>query len=92
MQCAYFLKGNCKFGDKCFNLHHVKKEKNSEKIYKKDVLTEVDGAKKKPMKTAINVINRILWDTSLPSENFIVGYLDRFTGIKEKKYIASGNC
>ena len=46
------------------------------------------GGKKSPMKTAIDVINRIMWDESFPTENFIVGYLDRFLGVQEKPFTA----
>ena len=42
--------------------------------------------KKKSMRTAIDVIQRIQWDDALPTENFSVGYLDRFIGIQEKKF------
>jgi 2'-5' RNA ligase len=43
---------------------------------------------KRPMKQAIHVIHRILWDDQLPSEHFTVGYLDRFVGIIEKPFRA----
>ena len=42
--------------------------------------------KKKSMRTAIDVIQRIQWDDALPTEDFSVGYLDRFIGIQEKKF------
>ncbi len=32
------------------------------------------------MKTAEEVISRIMWDDNLPSDDFIVGYIDRFKG------------
>ena len=35
------------------------------------------------MKTATNVLHRILWDSHLQSEMFVVGYLDRFIGVVE---------
>eukprot|EP00111_Clytia_hemisphaerica_P013144 TCONS_00038582-protein len=40
------------------------------------------------MKTATDVIHRILWDDALPTQDFIVGYLDRFVGIIEKPFTA----
>ncbi len=46
------------------------------------------GTKKQPMRQATDVISRILWDPDLPSEQFTVGYLDRFTGIIEKPFSA----
>lgn len=45
-------------------------------------------AKKQPMRQATDVISRILWDPDLPSEDFAVGYLDRFKGIIEKPFSA----
>ena len=49
---------------------------------------EDNGApgKKLRMKTATEVISRILWDPDLPVEAFTVGYLDRFVGIQEKPF------
>lgn len=43
-------------------------------------------SKKDKMRTATEVISRILWDPDLPSEEFSVGYLDRFIGIIEKPF------
>ena len=42
--------------------------------------------KKPPMKTASDVISRIQWDDQLDADHFIVGYLDRFTGIVEQLF------
>lgn len=39
--------------------------------------------KKSSMKTAIDVLNRIIWDEQINKEFVTVGYLDRFLGIKE---------
>jgi hypothetical protein len=39
--------------------------------------------KKPSMKTANDVVNRIQWDKEINKENIVVGYLDRFLGIKE---------
>ena len=44
------------------------------------------GSKKPSMKTASDVISRLLWDDSLPQEKFTVGYIDRFDGIVEKPF------
>ena len=44
--------------------------------------------KKPPLRTASDVISRILWDPDLMSEEFTVGYIDRFTGIVEKPFSA----
>ncbi|KAA0156780.1 hypothetical protein FNF29_00891 [Cafeteria roenbergensis] len=46
-------------------------------------------SKKKPrMRTAADVIKRLLWDASLPEEGFSVGYLDRFVGVLEEPFNA----
>lgn len=47
---------------------------------------EKESPKKESMKTAEDVIKRILWDSNLESENFSVGYLDRFLGLMEKNF------
>ena len=38
------------------------------------------------MRTATEVISRILWDDELQTKEFTIGYLDRFTGIQEKPF------
>ncbi|XP_069804227.1 uncharacterized protein [Dendropsophus ebraccatus] len=90
--CQFFLVGRCRFGDKCRNTHkgeaaasshpHVTKDKG-----KGDQTSKPKG-KKPPMKTAEDVISRIQWDSHLPKEHFIVGYLDRFLGTIEKPFSA----
>ncbi|XP_041087894.1 leukocyte receptor cluster member 9 [Polyodon spathula] len=46
-----------------------------------------EKASKKPrMKTAEDVIARILWDPQLRAEEFSVGYLDRFVGVLERPF------
>lgn len=122
--CPFFLKGKCKFGDKCHNLHQkpgsqpaVRKGEislydemlarqmdssglptpSTDSVIEDEAFTEDDGAstfssltesgeKKLSMKTATNVIHRIIWDSQLPSEHFVLGYLDRFVGIVEKPF------
>ncbi|XP_078491314.1 uncharacterized protein LOC144747484 [Ciona intestinalis] len=42
--------------------------------------------KKPPMKTALDVINRIKWDTDLDPHAFTVAYEDRFMGTIEKGF------
>lgn len=44
--------------------------------------------KKQSMRTATDVISRILWDSDLKTDEFAVGYLDRFVGIIEKPFNA----
>ena len=40
------------------------------------------------MKTAMDVVSRILWDESLPVHCFLIGYLDRHLGTIEKNFSA----
>ncbi|KAG8197628.1 hypothetical protein JTE90_001558 [Oedothorax gibbosus] len=58
------------------------KKKNNLKLSSSDI----QDSKKPSMKTASDVISRLLWDESLPHEKFVVGYLDRFDGIVEKSF------
>uniref|UniRef100_A0A671PWQ2 Leukocyte receptor cluster member 9-like n=1 Tax=Sinocyclocheilus anshuiensis TaxID=1608454 RepID=A0A671PWQ2_9TELE len=47
----------------------------------------VSGCKKKPrMRTADEVISRIIWDSSVDPADFIVGHLDRFLGVLERPF------
>lgn len=62
--------------------------KKKPKHGKKDLGTDEISEKKPSMRTAIDVISRIMWDESLPVEEFVVGYLDRFSGIQEKPFTA----
>lgn len=61
-----------------------KKKNRSKKKHDEDEVEE----KKVSMKTAGDVISRILWDESLPSDQFTVGYMDRFIGMVEKNFSA----
>nr|XP_005157957.1 leukocyte receptor cluster member 9 isoform X1 [Danio rerio] len=48
---------------------------------------EKKGSKKKPrMRTADEVISRIIWDASVDPDDFIVGHLDRFLGVLERPF------
>ena len=40
------------------------------------------------MKTAMDVVSRILWDECLPQHCFVIGYLDRHLGVIEKNFTA----
>ena len=44
--------------------------------------------KKSRMKTAEDVISRVIWDDGLVNDEFIIGYIDRFVGIVEKPFTA----
>ncbi|XP_038832212.1 leukocyte receptor cluster member 9-like isoform X2 [Salvelinus namaycush] len=49
--------------------------------------TEGKGSTKKPrMRTADDVISRILWDPSVEPADFVVGYVDRFLGVLERPF------
>ncbi|GFY37539.1 leukocyte receptor cluster member 9 [Trichonephila inaurata madagascariensis] len=45
-----------------------------------------NNSKMPSMKTASDVISRLLWDDSMDQNKFSVGYLDRFDGIIEKPF------
>ncbi|XP_066539323.1 leukocyte receptor cluster member 9 [Hoplias malabaricus] len=48
---------------------------------------EPQELKKKPrMRTADDVISRILWDTCVDPADFVVGHLDRFLGVLERPF------
>ncbi|XP_068426172.1 leukocyte receptor cluster member 9 isoform X3 [Clinocottus analis] len=48
---------------------------------------EAKEVNKKPrMRTADDVISRILWDSSLDGTEFVVGYVDRFLGVLERPF------
>ena len=90
--CQFYLRGQCRFGEKCWFLHsdsdiktpNLKSSQKSKKKPKEDVIVP----KKPPMKTAGDVRDRILWDSDLPEEYFSVGYIDRFEGEVEKPFIS----
>ncbi|XP_036451736.1 leukocyte receptor cluster member 9 [Colossoma macropomum] len=48
---------------------------------------EIKESEKKPrMRTADDVISRILWDSSVDPADFVVGHLDRFLGVLERPF------
>jgi len=47
---------------------------------------ETSSTPKKKMRTASDVIKRIQWQKELKSEDFTVGYMDRFLGLQEKEF------
>ena len=94
--CSFYLQGKCRFGGKCKKLHpggstqatasgQTPQQKQQEE--QKSSSDSAEG-KKAPMRQAIDVISRILWDPDLPSEDFTIGYLDRFVGVMEKPFSA----
>ena len=69
-------------------LTNGKKKPKKQKNRKKRGEEEESDAKKPSMKTAEDVIKRILWDDKLDRDDFLVGYIDRFRGIVEKYFSA----
>ncbi|KAL8593697.1 hypothetical protein ACOMHN_057524 [Nucella lapillus] len=65
-----------------------KKKVRKQKNRKKKGEEEEGETKKPPMKTADDVVKRILWDDKLDKDDFLVGYLDRFRGVLEKYFSA----
>lgn len=66
-----------------------KKRKTRQKPGKSDKAKDEQstGPKKKMrMRTADDVISRILWDISVDPTDFIVGHLDRFLGVLERPF------
>uniref|UniRef100_A0A3Q1F646 Leukocyte receptor cluster member 9 n=1 Tax=Acanthochromis polyacanthus TaxID=80966 RepID=A0A3Q1F646_9TELE len=72
--CQFFLMGKCRFGQRCRLSHRCVRIKAAE-------------VNKKPrMRTADDVISRILWDPSVEASDFVVGYVDRFLGVLERPF------
>lgn len=65
---------------------HPKRKGRKKKVPKSE--DEKEEEKKKSMKTADDVIKRILWDEGLDRDEFLVGYIDRFRGLLEKYFSA----
>uniref|UniRef100_H3BYS7 C3H1-type domain-containing protein n=1 Tax=Tetraodon nigroviridis TaxID=99883 RepID=H3BYS7_TETNG len=104
--CQFFLKGTCRFGQRCRLSHRcvrftlsVKNESlnqddkeeqmksnKSEKTKHEATVSNPDGNKKPRMRTADDVISRILWDPVVDSSEFVVGYVDRFLGVLERPF------
>ncbi|XP_076010896.1 leukocyte receptor cluster member 9 isoform X2 [Genypterus blacodes] len=67
----------------------VEKPKRKSKLNKAKLPKDQEGKEvnKKPrMRTADEVISRILWDPSVEASEFIVGYVDRFLGVLERPF------
>ncbi|XP_044062845.1 leukocyte receptor cluster member 9 isoform X2 [Siniperca chuatsi] len=66
-----------------------KMEKHKKKVNKatNPKYNEAKEVNKKPrMRTADDVISRILWDPSVDASEFVVGYVDRFLGVLERPF------
>lgn len=87
--CRFFQEGRCRFGTRCRNYHpgdasdahHL-----ADNILPDNPVPQKQSGKKPSMKTADDVISRILWDEQVPTEYFSIGYLDRFLGILEEPF------
>ena len=73
--------------DTCSGTSPPRKGKGKEKKSSLQERAET-SEKKQRMRPATEVISRIQWDPDLPAGDFIVGYLDRFTGVIEKPFDA----
>lgn len=71
-------------GEKMEN--HKKKKVTVNKAAKPKNNEAKDVNKKPRMRTADEVISRILWDTSVDASEFMVGYVDRFLGVLERPF------
>ncbi|XP_075773583.1 leukocyte receptor cluster member 9 isoform X2 [Pelodiscus sinensis] len=81
--CRFFLAGGCRFGARCRNPHP-----GAPPATPQPPPELPSPSKKPPMKTAGDVISRILWDPRLPPGAFTVGHLDRFSGVREDPFTA----
>jgi uncharacterized protein (UPF0248 family)/2'-5' RNA ligase len=68
----------------CHTVDRRKKKKQGK--VPTDVGVDRTASKKPPMKTAEDVIKRILWDRQLKPDDFVVGYMDRFQGVLEEDF------
>ena len=88
--CQFYLAGKCRFGDDCRNRHEGTPmlPKKSQRKIQGDKKVKEEKGKLPSMKTAADVISRLQWDRDLPTEHFVVGYLDRFLGVLEQPFTA----
>ena len=68
--------------------NHTKPKKTSKAKKRNRQKDEADSDKKLPMKTAADVISRIVWDEQVPADSFTIGYTDRFRGVIEMNFSA----
>ncbi|XP_037836212.1 leukocyte receptor cluster member 9 isoform X2 [Kryptolebias marmoratus] len=65
---------------------HKKKKGSGNKASRPKHNEEREVNKKPRMRTADEVISRILWDPSVDTSEFVVGYVDRFLGVMERPF------
>ena len=82
-----FIEDN--FGQsKSHRVDSIKSDTNSKSKNKNKKKSDIDvseevSSKMPSMKTASDVVKRIIWDTGIDRDYITVGYLDRFVGLKE---------
>lgn len=86
--CRFFQEGRCRFGTRCRNYHAGDVHHSEDHVSPPHLSPQLPSGKKPAMKTADDVISRILWDAQVPTECFSIGYLDRFLGILEEPFTA----
>uniref|UniRef100_A0A8D2LIM1 Leukocyte receptor cluster member 9 n=1 Tax=Varanus komodoensis TaxID=61221 RepID=A0A8D2LIM1_VARKO len=86
--CCFFLEGRCRFGARCWNPHPGDNPNLEDHSPTCEPSLQQPANKKPAMKTAEDVISRLLWDNQVPAEHFTIGYLDRFLGILEEPFSA----
>ncbi|XP_010742632.3 leukocyte receptor cluster member 9 [Larimichthys crocea] len=64
----------------------VEKHKKKQGKPSKPKYEAIEVNKKPRMRTADDVISRILWDPSVDASEFVVGYVDRFLGVLERPF------
>ena len=74
--------------DLCDSNNKKKNKRRKQKTGGKKKEDEGGDEKLPPMKTASDVVNRIIWDEALEKDDFIVGYFDRFRGLMERSFSA----
>ncbi|XP_028630892.1 leukocyte receptor cluster member 9 [Grammomys surdaster] len=87
--CRFFLEGRCRFGARCRQPHPGAPAPSSEVAQPEAESKKPEAESKKPaLRTAADVIQRILWDPRLEPADFSVGYTDRFLGVQEEPFCA----
>ncbi|KAL8176769.1 UNVERIFIED_CONTAM: hypothetical protein K2H54_038482 [Gekko kuhli] len=89
--CRFFLEGRCRFGARCRSPHPDTGDTPNLEDHRptsQNLPPHHPSGKKPAMKTAEDVISRLLWDTQVPAERFSIGYLDRFLGTLEEPFTA----
>ncbi|KAI8814700.1 hypothetical protein BJ742DRAFT_185791 [Cladochytrium replicatum] len=65
----------------------IKKQKSTSPGFRRAQSDEEESSSKKYLRSSADVFNRILWDSSMNASDYIVGYLDRFSGVQEIPFV-----